>query len=499
MSDLDRRWASPEWVVPNRGDATLAPTLQGGWSVGQAPLARGASFTDFGAHRMSVPYGDEPKAVAVRVHELLHASISPASVPAELLRQLAVSSESMALAEEVRVNFVATLMAHDLDEPWSNLTMLSDGSEVKSADDAVTRNDWRAGLAIFLATLGTDVHAKVKRKLRTKPEWRNGLAVVERELKTRAIWAHDRRIKTGRLAWRKKSLTDTRPMEYRYREGATVGKVREARVVLPVGFADETIPLAHAIDEWLASPPRVTDDPKEREKELGSHWSLPHRDGARWRELRVGMTSLTETTGAFLGRRRRPSVVGKAPRRPDRLLTDPERRIFSETVRGRGGVVVFDCSGSMRVNWETVHDVVREYSGATVIAYSGQGRDTANAWILAKDGRMIGSEAMSALPLGRGNEVDAPVLRWALRHRKSPRDFMLWVTDGGVTGEGDSWSDNLLRECARLCRDKGIITVENATNAIQLLRESKSRGGFPRDRHVAEIRKALARLSRGGE
>lgn len=496
MSNTEKRWASPEWVVSNRGDAQLVPTLQRGWSVGQAPLLRGASFTDFGSHRMSVPYGDETKAVAVRVHELLHASMSPASVPAELLRQLTVSPEAVGLAEEVRVNFVATLMAHDRSEPWEGITNLSDGSEVKSAQDAVERNDWRAGLSVFLATLGSDVHGKVKRRLRTNPEWKDGLTAIEKHLKVRGLWAGDRRVKSGSLGYRTHYVSDTRPVEYRYREGATVGKVREARVVLPNGFIDTTLPLAHAIDEWMASPP--SDAPKKRE-EVGAHWARPHRDGARWRDLHVGMTSLTETTGTFLGRRRRPSVVGKAPRRPDRLLTDPERRIFSETVRGKGGVVVFDCSGSMRVNWDTVHEVVREYSGATVIAYSGQGRDTANAWVLAKDGRMIGASEMSGLPLGRGNEVDGPVLRWALRYRKSPKDFFLWVTDGGVTGDGDGFSKHLVVECARLCRAKGIITVENATSAIELLRESKRRGGFPTDRHVPQIRHALDQIGLGGD
>lgn len=48
-----------------------------------------------------------------------------------------------------------------------------------------------------------------------------------------------------------------------------------------------------------------------------------------------------------LGRREIATNEGKYPKAFYRLVTDPYRRIFKRKTRSLGGVVVFDCSGSM--------------------------------------------------------------------------------------------------------------------------------------------------------
>ena len=74
--------ASPEWVVSDRADRTSDPMMMKGWEAIPTPLHRGASYTDFSTHEIAVPDGESPQAQAVRLHELVHARISPSSVPA---------------------------------------------------------------------------------------------------------------------------------------------------------------------------------------------------------------------------------------------------------------------------------------------------------------------------------------------------------------------------------------------------------------------------------
>ena len=503
------RWATPEWVVPTRDDALMVGDLRDGWTVGAAPLVRGAPYTDFGNHRMSVPEGDSPRAVAVRVHEMIHAAISPAEVPGELLRQLEITPEAVALAEEVRVNYIAGLMSKgiigstrsmdgtDRFEPWPELLEGSDGSEVVTAKDALSRGDWRAALSLYLATRGTNVESRVKRILNRKPEWKEALVRVDKTITTHFPKRGARR--ASDRGYYARSVADTDPTEYKYARPGSFGKTKIETVILPYAFTTRTLPLATIVTQWLNTPPTDAPGPSTGlEPDEGRSDPYKRRGGVDWAKMIVGMTSLTEPTRRFVGRRKRPAITGKAPRRPDRLLTDPERRIFSETVRGVGGVVVFDCSGSMRVSWQEVSDVVEQYAGATVIAYSMNG-DNANTWVLAKDGRMISRESLSKLHLGRGNGVDGPVLRYALRHRRSPKDFVLWVTDGLVTGEDDGFSDKLQDECAMLCHRHRITTVRDAERAVEILRESRSRGRLPYC-HIPAIENAIVRaLNKTGE
>jgi hypothetical protein len=214
------------------------------------------------------------------------------------------------------------------------------------------------------------------------------------------------------------------------------------------------------------------------------------------------MTSLDETTARFLGRRRRPAATGRKPVRPDRLLTDPERRIFREEVRGLGGVVVFDCSGSMGVNHEVVRETVAKFAGATVLAYStimgSTGRDKANAYILARNGRMISARDMAELPLHSGNGCDGPALRYAAQLRRSPRDFVLWVSDFGVTGVGDSQTYDHMTECAEICRRHRIVQVDDCVEALEVLEEMKRRGTAPRRYWTnASMRNIIERIEAG--
>lgn len=473
-----QRLASPEWVVAGRADVKVDTELQEGWGVSPAPLARGLAFTDFSSHEMSVPEGDSEQAKAVRLHEMLHARISPTQVPRAFLDQLGVSANSIRVAEEVRVNYLGRALAlKGLDPDIGDVFNLSDGTEKSLADECVKRDNWNDALSLFMATYNTSANAVVKRRLNKNPNWKANFAIIEKELKNK-LWKLG---KTNRMEKSVRSVKNTQPFSFQWFEKS---KIQEA--FIPSGFLNHSIPLATLIDQWTETPPAQEQEAREKH---GVRKRQRDEGGIQWEELRFGITSLTENTGTFIGKRKRPAMVGKYPSRPDRLLTDPERRIFRETVKGKGGVVVFDCSGSMGVKHETVRQAVKQFAGALVVVYSHSSiRSTApNAWVVAKNGRMVSEHEFNDLPLNAGNGVDGPILRWAIRQRKNPKDFILWVSDGRVTGKNDDMSENLVRECAKLSMKHNIIGVDNCPAAIELLAQMKRTGGLPRNKYCSYI------------
>lgn len=467
---MNTRPAAPEWVTTQRTDALVSSdTLANGWSVASGPLARGFASTDFGRCLMTVPAGDSPLAKAVRAHELIHASVSPIEVSSDVLAILGISHHAVALAEEVRVNSLlrSSMLTTDFIEGddnadpgllWKHLT---DGSETNAAKIAVESGDWKTALNIFLATHNTGASRAVRRKVQSRDDWRDAFSEINNTLNDMVDWK-------DMFYWKR----STAPVEYQYLDR----KRRVHTVTLPAGFVQLTLPLAVEIDRWLNDPPTsggaMTRFRSAHEPGRGSFTG-------DWDRIRFGATRLTESTAKFIGRRRRPSITGKYPSRPDRLITDPERRIFREEVRGQGGIVVFDCSGSMSVHMSQVAAILNAYAGATIVAYANHSTVEPNAWILAQGGRRVSDETFHALPLRGGNGIDAPIVEWAHRQRKRG-DFLIWVSDGGVTGVGDHTAASLYRDMARVITRRRVITVRRADDAVELVRRLKTGAAMPR-------------------
>ena len=182
-------------------------------------------------------------------------------------------------------------------------------------------------------------------------------------------------------------------------------------------------------------------------------------------------------TGA-MGKKRVASNSGKHPRRLHRYLTDPHKRVFDRTIKGKGGMVVIDCSGSMSLSRDEVMSIVMASPGCTVLAYcvtswskDDDGEPTSpNAFVLADGGRIV-----DTMPhLGGGNGVDLPALKWAVSERRSSRTPIVWVCDGRVTGHGDSSHDTLTLQATEYCLSHGISVVPDAWSAVKYLNELSS-------------------------
>ena len=188
-----------------------------------------------------------------------------------------------------------------------------------------------------------------------------------------------------------------------------------------------------------------------------------------WEPLVVAKPELGVNHTGKLGRRVIAADSGREPRYINRIVTDPERRIFSRKTRALGGVVVIDCSGSMRLSEDDLDRLLKASSGATVLCYSGgyNRPDKPNVWVVARKGRM-----MRKLPEFPGdNSVDGPAIVYAASLRDNGGQPLIWVSDGYVTGINTGTGDERLqKDMDYIKRRHRVIQVETVQEAEALMK-----------------------------
>lgn len=172
-----------------------------------------------------------------------------------------------------------------------------------------------------------------------------------------------------------------------------------------------------------------------------------------------------------MGRKIIATNEGKYPKNFHRLVTDPFRRIFVRKTRSLGGVVVFDCSGSMALSDEQIKQVLKSSAGCSIVCYSDHGdedqdKEKGNIHLIARNGRQ-----MRGLPdFPGGNGVDLPALRYGYDHlRLNGRSPVIWVSDGQVTGTSGSFRTGLKNQVDRFIERRGIYHVQTPEEAVKLL------------------------------
>jgi hypothetical protein len=185
---------------------------------------------------------------------------------------------------------------------------------------------------------------------------------------------------------------------------------------------------------------------------------------------------LTTEVRGYMSRKRRASTMGKTIAYPSRMIGDPERRIFGNKVKVKGGIVIIDISGSMSLSNEQIEAILESAPAATIMAYShetGVANSTKpNAWILARRGWRVPN-----IPDGLGNignGVDGPALAWAVRHRR-PGEPIVWICDGQVTGARDGFKPELAVMCAKYVKHHKIIMIPNVEQALMQFASGKFR------------------------
>lgn len=472
--------AMPEWL--SRKDIE-----NGSWQIQEGQALRGEAWTDRKSRIMRVPFGEDNTARIVRAHEMMHAKVSPVSL--DFISKLNVGIEAIRAAEEFRVNTLVRVAGFPIDD-------LRDGSESGAGKRLAEVGDWNNFVLFIAATAGTKSCKDVIRGARSvNTEFGDAGKRIEKAIiklwkdvvkqcgpisNPNSVITAGKFVGSTQPAWLNaisgKAVCEPNASEERAREIAR-GQYEVVRSTVGFGF---TIQVATLLDSLLKRDDTVEDGEGDKPGDIPSKEELDSvlTTGRTWAPLIFNKNvPLTRNIAGRLGRKRIATNIGVNPRRIDRLLTDPERRIFDRTVKGSGGIVVIDQSGSMRISDSELMELVEAAPGCVVIGYSHKSNSSGvpNAWILADRGKVC-----STIPQGNGgNGVDGPILQFAQKLRKKGEPF-IWVCDGMVTVSDDHIAPQpLIKWCADFVRKHNIHMVPNVEDGINALRRAANGTRLP--------------------
>jgi hypothetical protein len=411
------------------------------WTVQEGSTMRGAASCNLRDRILEIPLGPGEQARVVRAHELMHARVSPHAH--HLRRALSeVSSRALECAEELRVNTLLARLGFDV-------SLLCDGTEKLGARRLASEGAWSEAVCFMLAVLGTG---------------------AERE-----FFAG---VRAGNAAWLKAlRAIRLRALAILDLSAVSIGATKLNDDDMPEGYAISTLAVARMVmNAFAARVPTTPDELRVFRRSLEAGGRRPPTGAFAPLVVDEACARIARERSAVT-RRARPATSGTALRYPGRLLTDERRRAFSRRVATQGGIVIVDQSGSMDLDPESLHVLVRAAPHALVIGYSnrpGDRGETPNCWVLCDR-----TTVAAIYPVGNvGNGVDGPVLRWALGRRRA-REVVIWVTDGQVTDSNDHPDEALTSECAALVREHRIRLARDLDEAARLLRTNRA---LPRSR-----------------
>ena len=472
MNTESTRFPEPE--ILTRRDAE-----PGRWEVDACAPKRGLPHTIITQRKMVTPVDTTEMSRCIRAHEMMHAKVSPgAEFPAWIKRELA-SEEALKAVEELRVNLLCQKVGFDME------SHLSDDGETADGERAVAVRDWRGAVFMAIACAGTASHKKFLTGVRRHDRfWGKCL----KDISGRALRYMNKAHREGHLA---STEIDNRsgmaPMGFAHTERIAEWLDRIAAQEPPQPQPEPvTVPDEDKADGGDADEGDADEGERHRaHSNIGiSPDSAKEGFGDRlkgitpdknqygvpcWGELRIEKLPLTTLVPGTIGKKRIASNTGRSPRRLHRYLTDPEMRIFDRTIKGKGGVIVLDASGSMDFTKKEIRTILEAAPGVTVLAYTDRGDEGTNAWVLADKGRMV-----AELPdLCHGNGVDLPAIEWGVAHKQRPGSPVIWVSDGGVCGPSQGFSNALAMQCIKYCVKNRVLVVPHLDDALTQLQNMK--------------------------
>jgi len=436
----------------------------GRWTVGDSPAARGIPHTDLHNRKMVAPHGENELDRVIRGHEMMHAKVSP--TPAEFMHFISrevASQASLVAVEEARVNSLCSRVGIPVDK------YLTDGTEKAAGKKLAELKDMAQLVHGSVACAGTVGGVEFIKGVRSvdkglakvlaniqKQVMKNIDAVMPSELGRVTVgdniggFAHTERIAEwvdtliGKME-EEQDKNEDEDQDEDEDEGEDEGETKSASKPSP------------SVSKPVSDPTKVAPRPARS--------TVPS-----WGKLDIKKLPMPEATRGNLGKKRVASDTGKNPRRMHRYLTD--RKVFDRTSKGMGGVVLIDASGSMSFNHNDIREIVEAAPGCTVAMYTWIGHDKPNLWILAEKGRICKKSDMH--DHRNGNVVDFPALKWAVKQRQRSTSPVIWVSDGGVTGEGDNGHEALNRQVGRFCAIERIKVAPNVRYAKEMLAQLRT-------------------------
>ena len=381
-------------------------------------VRNGSGSCDTVSRVMRVPLGGSDADRFIRNHEMAHAKITPRISPIKQCKKHGVSIDAIQVCEDLRVH-------HYLEH--AHIDRCGSFSQVEM-DELVKRklgNDRMLAMALVAC--------------RVTDDW------------DRAVESMSSQVEPSRL---QQILENVILIDQTLQRGRGIHR--------PIGFKNCTAPAAQLFDSLFPEA-----GPADVHIPMGTivREASRRKGNAQWGEMEIKTLPTTLS-------RRIPSMSRTKTYRDEgtnlsavyRLPIDG--RVFSRYRAHKGGTVLIDGSGSMRLSSEELLKIVTTAPAATIAIYSGR-RTSGTLTIVGRKGMVATEEGLaSARQSGTGNIVDGPALQW-LSKQNAPR---LWVSDGLVTGQHDTASINLAVECQNLCHRAGIKRVEKSDAVCDLLK-----------------------------
>lgn len=474
----------------------------GRWTVEECRAVRGQPSTSIMTREMNVPTENDDLARVIRAHEMMHAKVSPAEDWQKWVDRKIASHQSLIVVEELRVNLLCEKAGFNMKK------FLTDGGETADGERVGATKDWTGAVQMAIATAGTASNKAFLTGIRRhNRKWGEILLDISK----RAVREMNKAYKNGYLASTMKTQDGLAPYGFSYVEKIAEWVDRlcdkspedierereEARKAREEARRQKGEQDANA-EEGEATHSNENTTAGRKGKDDGNPYNgiTPDNSGGlpSWTELRTAFLPMPVHSKGNIGKKRIPSNVGLRPRRMHRYLTDPQMRIFDRTVKGTGGVVIIDGSGSMSFTREQLTTIIENAPGATVAVYTDKGDNATNMWVVAHKGRMV-----NELPeVGCGNGVDFPAIEWGHKMREKATTPMIWVTDGGVCGNRASFSDLLAMQCITYAKKNNIVVVPHVKDAIEQLRNlkigNKAKSMWPRQFQEVHKRRMGTRL-----
>ncbi len=488
----------------------------GGWDVANVRAVRGEPFITVSGRIMRVPLDDSNLAKSIRAHEQIHVKVSPQDLTPyinDVTPEMAIRS-----AEEARVNYIAKSLGFPMKD-------MITGSEKHDGEVIVQNNGWSEAVYAVASSIHTGGLRPLLTGIRREaPAWADQLRDIAkefekfqkkqiREIKSRTYGVNST---PDNVAFAKYGSTEAERERSDWIHGmiytVEFAMLIESIAEMPSPPMEEVAPPAQneqadegedmeddgdnvedgdeeaegnagangqhdgdvqdglnkdAEREELADEKQLIDR-KDIQKRAKEALNAMGRRGAvgDWLDVRLAHLPLTLNVAGAIGKKRVASNVGRNPRRIQRLLTDPERRIFDKKVRASGGVVLIDCSGSMDLSKDQVKDIMLSAPGCTVIAYSCGWRADENTYVLADKGKIFSGD-LPHFHAGNGNDLRA--IEYAVSRKQNISAPIVWVTDGLVyRPNGGSVYDQ--KECAHYARKHRVHMEHTPEDAIEYLK-----------------------------
>ena len=461
-----------------------------------------------------VPYGMDPCDTFIRLHELGHAKWTPAVDPAVTCKKYGVSMGALQAAEDCRVHIgllqceAATTdatcvldprtpegarMLDGLSRYWSNPTNPL-GDRITSVIHALVSvapftPDVSCLTGVAQAAMGPAIDG-ILPFIRVLPK-----ALAEQFFTTtRAVYSRHSKAVTTKTSC---SHDTFYAFAYSARDARKCGEPVDRHAKMPA--FEQTLKVARWLDDVLPKdgrPPRL---PGELGKDLtrfqpsttmrkadpSTRLSFGNRETG-WGVLFLETAPMSPV--AHLVRilsTKVPSDMGTRMRSLDRIISDG--KVFERRKKVQGGTVLVDCSGSMSWDIDDLMILLNAAPAATVALYAGNTSphttqlgtelpsDSGILRIVGRKGHLTTPEYAN-LHIG-ANVIDGPALRW-LGSQAEPR---LWVSDGKVTGCGESQPASIRAEASLLCTRGKITRIDDLDAALVAFRNLR------RQRKIAPI------------